>query len=124
MNFDYMYLICYLQVQFHAQQPENIFSCSQSGEMLHWNGANINSKPTASIFGVGAAAAAAPPTAGANFACPWFNSEAVKNRVEVESLMMKQPLPLNSLDTMGNSLVFGGEDDIMKFEGDSRRSVE
>lgn len=99
------------EVQFHAQQPENIFSCSQSGEMLHWNGANINSKPTASIFGVGAAAAAAPPTAGANFACPWFNSEAVKNRVEVESLMMKQPLPLNSLDTMGNSLVFGGDNE-------------
>jgi len=98
------------EVQFHAQQPENIFSCSQNGEVLHWNGSNINNKPTASIFGA-AAVQGLPAPAAANFACPWLNSEAVKNRVEVENLMMKQPLPLNSLDTMGNSLVFGGDNE-------------
>jgi len=101
------------EVQFHAQQPENIFSCSQNGEVLHWNGSNINNKPTATIFGgsaMGGHMAPQPPLS-ANLACPWLNSEAVKNRVEVENLMMKQPLPLNSLDTIGNSLVFGGDNE-------------
>jgi len=103
------------EVQFHAQQPENIFSCSQNGEVLHWNGSNINNKPTASIFGGGVVGGQnpppAPPSLSTNLACPWLNSEAVKNRVEVENLMMKQPLPLNSLDTIGNSLVFGGDNE-------------
>lgn len=99
------------EVQFHHQQPENVFSCSQNGEVLHWNGANINNKPTASIFGQSGNTAPPVSTLSTNLACPWLNSEAVKNRVEVENLMMKQPLPLNSLDTIGNSIVFGGDNE-------------
>ena len=82
----------------------------QNGEVLHWNGANINNKPTASIFGQSGNTAPPVSTLSTNLACPWLNSEAVKNRVEVENLMMKQPLPLNSLDTIGNSIVFGGKE--------------
>jgi len=91
------------EVQFHAQQPDHMFSCSQNGEVLHWNGSNINNKPSSSIFG--------GHVTTTNVSCPWLNSEAVKNRVEVSNLMVKQPLPLNSLDSIGNSLLFGGDNE-------------
>ena len=28
------------KVQFHPQQPEHFFSCSEDGDVWHWNGAN------------------------------------------------------------------------------------
>ena len=41
----------------------------------------------------------------------WLSYEAVKHRVETHSLVSKQPLPLNSLDVCGDSLVFGGDNE-------------
>ena len=81
-----------------------MYSCSQNGEILHWNGSQINNKPSSTFFGGGVSTAS-------NVSCPWLNSEAVKNRVEVSSLMAKQPLPLNTLDSIGNSVVFGGDNE-------------
>ena len=46
-------------------------------------------------------------------ACPWLNSEAVKNRVETQSLMARQPLPVNTIDVLGNSILVGGDNEAM-----------
>ena len=35
------------EVQFHAQQPHHMFSCSESGEVWHWDGSAV----TRSNFG-------------------------------------------------------------------------
>ena len=29
------------QVHFHDQQPDHLFSCSQNGDVLHWNGSTL-----------------------------------------------------------------------------------
>ena len=42
---------------------------------------------------------------------PWLSSEAVKHKVETHSLVTKQPLPLNSIDVRGHSMVFGGDNE-------------
>ena len=40
---------------------------------------------------------------------PWLSYEAVKHRVETHSLVTRQPLPVNSLDVVGGSVVFAGD---------------
>ena len=44
-------------------------------------------------------------------AAQWLNSEAVKNRVETQSLMSRQPLPVNTIDVLGNSVLVGGDNE-------------
>ncbi len=41
--------------------------------------------------------------------CLWFNNDAVKHRVETNSLMARQALPINSLDALGSALLVGGD---------------
>ena len=41
----------------------------------------------------------------------WFSNEAVKHRVETTSLIQKQFLPINSLDSLGTSLAIGGDNE-------------
>lgn len=43
----------------------------------------------------------------------WFNNEAVKHRVETTSLISGQPLPINSIDSLGTSLVAAGDNEVV-----------
>jgi len=87
------------EVQFHAQQPHHMFSCSESGEVWHWDGGNV----ARSNFGNQGPVSSNPTQ------CLWFNNEAVKHRVETSSLLSRQPLPLNALDSLGSALLVGGD---------------
>ena len=98
------------EIHFHQQQPDHLFSCSQNGDVWHWNGSNISSKPS-NIFNFGNQLATQPSTPVGDTACPWMNSEAVKNRVETQSLMPSQPLPVNTIDVLGNSILVGGDNE-------------
>jgi hypothetical protein len=49
-----------------------------------------------------------PPSASG---CVWLNSDAVKHRVETGSVMSKQPLPINSIDSIGSSLLVAGDNE-------------
>jgi len=40
-----------------------------------------------------------------------WSSEAVKHKVETHSLVARQPLPVNSIDVVGHSVVFGGDNE-------------
>jgi len=97
------------EIHFHQQQPDHLFSCSQNGDIWHWNGSNISNKSSnATNFGTPNQSMYAGDTA-----CPWLNSEAVKNRVETQSLMARQPLPVNTIDVLGNSILVGGDNEAM-----------
>ena len=39
------------EVHFHEQQPDHMFTCSQSGDVWHWNGSSV-SRNTATSSGV------------------------------------------------------------------------
>jgi hypothetical protein len=43
--------------------------------------------------------------------CVWLNSDAVKHRVETSTVMSRQPLPINSIDSLGSSLLVGGDNE-------------
>nr|ALS04472.1 nucleoporin Nup43 [Acartia pacifica] len=85
------------EVKFHPDQPDHVFTCSQNGELWHWNGSSIRTYT----------AGAAPSTA----ASPWLSSEAVKHKVETTSLATQQPLPINSVDVLGHAVLYGGDNE-------------
>eukprot|EP00092_Neocalanus_flemingeri_P041747 GFUD01045469.1.p1 GENE.GFUD01045469.1~~GFUD01045469.1.p1 ORF type:complete len:347 (-),score=138.07 GFUD01045469.1:130-1170(-) len=91
------------EVQFHPTQPDHLFTCSQGGDICHWNGASIRrgGGPLDSFNQMD----------NLNTTSPWLSSEAVKHKVETHSLVAKQPLPVNSLDVVGHSVVFGGDNE-------------
>ena len=77
---------------FHPSQPDHVFTCSQAGDLCHWNSAGLTRDSLSHVSA-------------------WLSYEAVKHRVETHSLVSRQPLPLNSLDVLGDSVVFGGDNE-------------
>ena len=101
------------EIQFHEQQPEHMFSCSQNGDVWHWNGSNILGKNSNELnFGNQMTPNQSSYTV-MDTASQWLNSEAVKNRVETQSMMAQQALPVNSIDVIGNSMLAGGDNEAM-----------
>merc|ERR1712112_19604 len=82
----------------HPGQPDHLFTCSQGGDVCHWNGASIRRSGALESMGD-----------NLNTSSPWLSSEAVKHKVETHSLVARQPLPVNSIDVVGHSVVFGGD---------------
>jgi len=84
-------------------QPEHFFSCSQTGDVWHWNAAarvNFSNQQLA-----GAKLTDAP---GAR----WFANEATKHRVETVELLPSQKLPVNTLDIRaGRDLLVAGDNE-------------
>lgn len=96
------------QLQFHVQQPDHMFSSSENGDIWHWNGSAVNRVNFGNQFPSSSSSSSAPenPTQ-----CLWFNNDAVKHRVETGSLMARQSLPINSLDSLGSALLVGGDNE-------------
>jgi len=91
------------EVIFHPLLPDSLLSCSQGGDVCHWRtGASGHQDSVQDILKDSISTATTSP---------WLNSEAVKNKVETHSLVTKQPLPVNSLDVVGSSVVFGGDNE-------------
>merc|ERR1712013_606428 len=88
------------EVVFHPSQPDHLFTCSQGGDVCHWNGASIRRSGALESMGD-----------NLNTSSPWLSSEAVKHKVETHSLVARQPLPVNSIDVVGHSVVFGGDNE-------------
>jgi len=93
------------EVQFHPTQPDHLFTCSQGGDICHWNGASIRRQVGGPLDSFN------QMTDNLNTTSPWLSSEAVKHKVETHSLVAKQPLPVNTLDVVGHSVVFGGDNE-------------
>lgn len=93
------------EVHFHDQQPDHLFSCSQNGDVWHWNASQVGMfrNPAASV---------------AENNCVWLNSELVKNRVDTKPLMAKQSLPVNSMSIQGSSVLVAGDSEAIFVIGD------
>jgi len=90
------------EVKFHPDQPDHILTCSQGGELWHWNGASIKSSGSSALDS---------SADNMNTTSPWLSSEAVRHKVETNSLVSQQPLPINSVDVLGHSVLFGGDNE-------------
>ncbi|KAG8245999.1 Nucleoporin Nup43 [Homalodisca vitripennis] len=86
------------ELQFHPDRPEHLFTCSNSGELWHWN--------TTSFTKYSAINTLSNRSLEEN---PWLSNDAVKHRIEVSQLMPPLHLPVNSLDLNRSRLVCGSD---------------
>jgi len=96
---------CVGDIKFHPNLPDSLFTCSQGGDVCHWRTGGSGAGYGDTVQDILADSIATATTS------PWLNSEAVKHKVETHSLVTKQPLPVNSLDVLGTSVVFGGDNE-------------
>ncbi|XP_011495665.1 PREDICTED: nucleoporin Nup43 [Ceratosolen solmsi marchali] len=77
------------EILFHNDQPENLFTCSISGELWHWNNtqhSKLNLDTTDSH---------------------WLNNIGNKGKLHVNSLCTPMHKPINSIDINKNTVLFG-----------------
>lgn len=82
------------EMQFHPNNPDHLFTCSNSGELWHWS--TINQSKHSKLLSM--------ETEPTN---PWFCNENIKNKLEVFNLMPKLHKPVNSLNLQRNKLICG-----------------
>ncbi|KAK9872710.1 hypothetical protein WA026_018844 [Henosepilachna vigintioctopunctata] len=76
-----------MEIQFHPDYPDHLFSSSSSGEIWHWS---VKPKLSADyVF---------DNLAGKDKNMVWFASDAFKNKLEVFTLMDKLHKPINTFD--------------------------
>lgn len=86
------------EIQFHPDHPDQMFSCSTSGEIWQW----ITNKPSVQVNRL-----LHTDHTDDSDSNPWFSSENVKNKFEVYNLMPRLHKSINSLDLNRNRVVCG-----------------
>lgn len=90
------------EIQFHPGYPDHMFSCSNNGEIWHWN--TLSQSKHVKLMAL--------ETDSFN---PWFSNESIKNKLEVLSLMPKLHKPVNSLDLDRNRVLCGCDNEAIYF---------
>ncbi|KAK2575703.1 hypothetical protein KPH14_012093 [Odynerus spinipes] len=83
------------EIMFHPDRPENLFTCSTSGELWHWNNAQ-NSKLRLDSTDT-----------------HWLNTIGTNSNVNVTSLCCVMHKPINSIDIDKTTLLFGCDNEAM-----------
>lgn len=84
------------EIQFHPNYPDHMFSCSNNGEIWHWN--TISHSKHTNKLNVGL-------EMESTNSC--FSNENIKNTPELKSLMNKLHKPINSLDLDRDKVLCG-----------------
>ena len=122
------------QIHFHPVYPDHVFSCSENGNVWHWDGDAAKKINFGNQFGISKQCISNKEifkkilktvlllltnvtdssfliTENIMDDSPWFGNEALKNKVETHSLMPTQSLPVNSIDVMGSTVLVGGDNE-------------
>ncbi|KAB0796430.1 hypothetical protein PPYR_10491 [Photinus pyralis] len=89
------------EIQFHPDHPDQMFSCSFSGELWHW----ITNK---SSFHGGKLLDVSEVEIN-----PWSSTDQAKNKFEVFMLMPKLHKPINSIDLNYNRVLCGCDNEAL-----------
>lgn len=89
------------EMKFHADRPDHLFSCSSSGESWHWDTTAVSrtSRPAQNMPWTGF-----DPLQNEN---PWLNTDAVKHRLNVVSLLPTLHKGINSVDVNKDKAIVG-----------------
>ncbi len=89
-------------MEWHARQQDQLWQSNQYDSHLYEHRVHI-----LDVIPVGIASAGEDAATSSL----WFCNEAVKHRVETNSLMPPQALSVNSLDVCGRSVIIGGDNE-------------
>lgn len=87
------------EIQFHPSYPDQLFSCSNAGEIWHW----VNPLKPSLPGGESEA---------------FFLAQGARNNLEVATIMPKLHKPINSLDVSANRLVCGCDNEAVYIVND------
>lgn len=91
------------EMVFHPDRPNHLFSCSSSGEAWHWDTSSV-SRPARPGQSMPWTNAGPDPLQNEN---PWLNTDAVKHRLHIVSLMQTLHKGINSVDVNKDKAVIG-----------------
>ncbi|XP_023239893.1 nucleoporin Nup43-like [Centruroides sculpturatus] len=94
-----------MEIKFHPLNPDHLFTCSQDGNVCHWDATSLKSNPAGNKI-----KSTAAETVG-EVQNPWLNCDASKHRLEIASLLKYSTLPINSLDIVNNVLLCGSDNE-------------
>ncbi|KAI4482833.1 PREDICTED: nucleoporin Nup43 [Polistes canadensis] len=83
------------EIMFHPDRPENLFTCSTSGELWHWNNSQQSKLRLDSTD------------------THWLNTIGTNSNINVTSLCCVMHKPINSIDIDKSSLLFGCDNEAM-----------
>lgn len=92
-----------LEIQFHPDHPQRLFTCSAAGELWHWNTSTM-SKPITNFTAMSHNESAINP---------WLMNDDDKSSMEVASLLSTLHKPINSLDCNKNRVICGCDNEAL-----------
>lgn len=96
------------QVQFHPVAPEHLFTCGFDGQLLHWD-ASASAKPTHLSY-------KGPQDVSGGSVTVWLGSEVSRGATDT-TCILQSPLPINSLDVEGATLIAGSDNEAIYVVG-------
>ncbi|XP_054768862.2 nucleoporin Nup43-like [Lytechinus pictus] len=115
-------------VKFHPTNPNNLFTCSDDGTVLHWDATkghsstgsafrNINTptgpNPSSNLLLRGSTRTA--PPVDSETSSPWLSSETTSNQLEINHVLPGNCNPVNSLDVEGPQLICGTDGEALYY---------
>lgn len=91
------------EVCFHPGAPEHVFTCGLDGQLLHWD-ASASARPTHVPF-----KSTREPLGGS--VTVWLSSDVARGAIDTTNVIPHSPLPINSLDVEGSTLVAGSDNE-------------
>ncbi|XP_071819443.1 nucleoporin Nup43-like isoform X2 [Apostichopus japonicus] len=114
------------EVKFHPTNPNNLFTCSDDGSVLHWQtkpGIG-SSRPSTPLAGFPSSAVSSghgllqQATSGADTGSPWISSDTSASNVDINHVLPSLTMPVNCVDVEGNSLVCGTDGEALYLVND------
>ncbi|XP_072021961.1 nucleoporin Nup43-like isoform X1 [Amphiura filiformis] len=98
------------EVKFHPGNPDNLFTCSEDGMVLHWDGTGGQTAASAATgvgvgggFGLGGLP---NKPSNADHISPWLSTDPSRP-IDTNEVLPANTMPVNSLDVDGDRLVCG-----------------
>lgn len=99
------------EVHFHPSKPDHLFTCSEDGSLWHWDAsAEVMERPSFLMGGrgnVNLSHSTVRQSFSQSLMTAWLNSDPTKGHLEITNLLPITTLSVNSLDVLGEYLVFG-----------------
>ncbi|KAK8736313.1 hypothetical protein OTU49_004938 [Cherax quadricarinatus] len=92
------------EVRFHPGAPEHVFTCGLDGQLIHWD-ASASARPTH----IPSFKNTRDPSGGSINV--WLSSDVARGAIETVSVIPYSPLPINSVDVEGSTLIAGSDNE-------------
>lgn len=102
------------EVKFHPTNPNNLFTCSDDGSVLHWQTKPglTSSRPSTplggfSTSGISSSQSLLHHPSAADAGSAWISSNTNMSNIDINHVLPSLTMPVNSVDIEGSNLVCG-----------------